>query len=111
MSYTIAVDGPAGAGKSTIAKEIAKRLNLIYVDTGVMYRAMALHIIRNKVNYEDENEIIKVSQKDNITIRYEDEKQMVYLNNENVTALLRTEEVGNMDYVVSTWIPVREKIV
>lgn len=59
MSYNVAIDGPAGAGKSTIAKQIAKRMGLIYVDTGAMYRAMALYMIREKVNPEDPDGIVK----------------------------------------------------
>ena len=96
MSYQIAIDGPAGAGKSTIAKEIAKRLGFIYVDTGAMYRAMALYLLRRGILADSPEEISAASQKADITIAYRDGLQQVLLDGENVTSLLRTEEVGNM---------------
>ena len=90
MSYNIAVDGPAGAGKSTIAKEVAKRKKLIYVDTGAMYRAMALFMVREGVDLRNTDEVIQKCRKADITIRYEDNVQVVLLNGENVNAYLRT---------------------
>lgn len=96
MSISIAIDGPAGAGKSTIAKLIAKKLGFIYVDTGAMYRAMALYLIRKQIRTEDEQEINKACENADITIVYENGVQQVMLNGENVTSLLRTEEVGKM---------------
>lgn len=95
MGFNIAVDGPAGAGKSTIAKLVAKRMNLIYVDTGAMYRAMALHMIKQGVDINDDAAVIAECVNADITIKYEDGVQVVYLNGENVNAFLRTEEVGN----------------
>lgn len=111
MSYNIAIDGPAGAGKSTIAKAVAKKLNYIYVDTGAMYRAMALYLLRAGVDAEDEKAISEACKKADITIRYENGEQQVYLNGENVTGLLRTEEVGNMASATSKQPVVREKLV
>lgn len=111
MSFSIAIDGPAGAGKSTIAKKIAKELNLIYVDTGAMYRAMALFMIRNQINPDHEEAITKTCELADITIRYEDGVQVVYLNGENVNPYLRTEEVGNMASKSSVNKRVREKLV
>lgn len=96
MSVNIAIDGPAGAGKSTIAKMIAKKLGFIYVDTGAMYRAMALYLLRKQIHPEAEEEINKACENADITIVYENDMQQVILNGENVTALLRTEEVGKM---------------
>lgn len=111
MSYNIAIDGPAGAGKSTIAKKIAKKMNYIYVDTGAMYRAMALYLIRNGVTKDDTAKIEEVCQQADISIEYKDGEQIVLLNGENVNGLIRTEEVGNMASVSSANGKVREKLV
>ncbi|MCQ2497295.1 MAG: (d)CMP kinase [Lachnospiraceae bacterium] len=96
MAFNVAIDGPAGAGKSTIAKAVAKNRGLIYVDTGAMYRAVALYILRTGTNPEDTDAVSKVCVGADITIAYEEGIQVVYLNGENVNAFLRTEEVGNM---------------
>ena len=111
MSYNIAVDGPAGAGKSTIAKAVAKRMNLIYVDTRSMYRALALFIVRQKIALDDREKIIEKCGGADVTIRYEDGVQVVYLNGENVNAYLRTEEVGNAASAISPIPEVRKKLV
>lgn len=111
MAYNVAIDGPAGAGKSTIAKMVAKRLGLIYVDTGAMYRAMALFMIRENIDPQDADAISKKCQEADITIDYENGEQVVRLNGENVNGLLRTEEVGNMASVTSVQPAVRVKLV
>jgi len=111
MGYSIAIDGPAGAGKSTIAKKIAKRQGLIYVDTGAMYRAMAIHMINNSISADDAEAISKECQNADITIKYENGEQMVYLNGENVTGMLRTEKVGDMASKSSVNGDVRKKLV
>lgn len=111
MSYSIAIDGPAGAGKSTIAKRIAKQLGFIYVDTGAMYRAMALHILRKGISPEDGEAISRACGDADITIRYENGEQVVLLNGENVNGLIRTEEVGNMASASSVNGDVRKKLV
>ena len=111
MSYCVAIDGPAGAGKSTIAKKIAKQMGLVYVDTGAMYRALALFMIRNNIATDDLESMNTRCEKADITIRYENGEQVVYLNGENVNAYLRTEEVGNMASVSSTQPNVRKKLV
>lgn len=111
MSFNVAIDGPAGAGKSTIAKRIAKQLSFIYVDTGAMYRAMALFFIRNKVKPDDMEEITKLCQEADITIEYRDGEQVVILNGENVNGYIRTEEVGNMASATSVNGYVRKKLV
>ena len=92
----VAIDGPAGAGKSTIAKKVAKELGYIYVDTGAMYRAMALFFLREGVAPTDTNKIDSMCNGVDISIEYQDGVQVVLLNGENVNAFLRTEEVGNM---------------
>ena len=111
MSYNIAIDGPAGAGKSTIAKMVAREKKIIYVDTGAMYRAMALFMIRENVNPTDVEEVANKCKEANITIGYEGEVQVVYLNGENVNAYLRTEEVGKAASTTSAIPEVREKLV
>lgn len=111
MAYNVAIDGPAGAGKSTIAKAVARRMGLIYVDTGAMYRAMALFMLRRRVNPEDAEEISDKCREADITIVYEAGEQVVLLNGENVNGLLRTEEVGNMASVTSVQPAVRSKLV
>lgn len=111
MSYSIAIDGPAGAGKSTIAKMIAKKKHYIYVDTGAMYRAMALYLLQNHIRPEDTDKISEKCREADITIRFENGEQVVFLNGENVNAMIRTEEVGNMASVSSVNKDVREKLV
>ncbi len=111
MSYCVAIDGPAGAGKSTIAKEIAKRMQLIYVDTGAMYRAMALFLLRNHVSPDDAAAIERTCEDAEIGICYEQGQQVVYLNGENVNDLLRSEEVGKMASISSQIKSVRRKLV
>ena len=107
----IAIDGPAGAGKSTIAKMVAKDLGFVYVDTGAMYRAMALHMINNGVQSDDAAKISSTCQSADITIKYENGEQVVYLNGENVNGKIRTEEVGKMASVSSANGDVRKKLV
>ncbi|MCQ2540626.1 MAG: (d)CMP kinase [Acetatifactor sp.] len=111
MSLNIAIDGPAGAGKSTIAKAVAKKMNLIYVDTGAMYRAMALYMVKMNIDLKDTEKIIEAGKNVDITIRYEDGVQVVYLNGENVNAFLRTEAVGNAASTVSVIGEIRQKLV
>ena len=112
MKYkSVAIDGPSGAGKSTLAKRLAKELGFIYVDTGAMYRAMALYLLREHVNPAQTEEIDKRCQDADITIAYENGEQVVYLNGENVNGYIRTEEVGNMASVSSPNPNVRKKLV
>ena len=111
MSFNVAIDGPAGAGKSTIAKRVAKQLGFIYVDTGAMYRAMALYLLKNNVDKEDADAIGTKCQEADISIRYENAEQIVLLNGENVNGFIRTEEVGNMASVSSANPLLREKLV
>lgn len=111
MSINIAIDGPAGAGKSTIAKRIAAKKGYIYVDTGAMYRAMALFLIREGVDPSDTAAIDAKCQEAEITIGYENGEQIVYLNGENVNGYIRTEEVGRMASCSSPNPNVRKKLV
>ncbi len=111
MAFNVAIDGPAGAGKSTIAKAVAAKMGYVYVDTGAMYRAMALYFLQSGIPADDEAAI--ASQVDNITvtIKYVDGAQHVILNDEDVTGLIRTEEVGNMASATSVYATVRRKLV
>ncbi len=111
MSYQIAIDGPAGAGKSTIAKKIAADLNWIYADTGAMYRAMALYFLRNNISSDDEEKINASLDGINVSLEYTSEGQQVLLNGENVSGLIRTEEVSAMTSKISVFPKVREKLV
>ncbi|MSS08700.1 (d)CMP kinase [Clostridium sp. WB02_MRS01] len=109
--YNIAIDGPAGAGKSTIARSVAEKLNFVYVDTGAMYRAMALHFLRNGIPADDEVAISKSAGEVNVTITYENGMQQVILNGENVSGLIRTGEVSAMASAASVYMSVRNKLV
>ncbi|WP_373216797.1 (d)CMP kinase [Ruminococcus sp. 5_1_39BFAA] len=110
MGCNIAIDGPAGAGKSTIAKRVAKELSFIYVDTGAMYRAVALYLLKMNVNGQDTEGISKACTGASVSIEYKDGEQIVMLNGENVNPYLRTEEVGNMASVSSANPKVREHL-
>ena len=109
--YNIAIDGPAGAGKSTIAKMAAKKLDFIYVDTGAMYRAMALYFLNEGIDASDAGAIGKACDDIEISIAYEEGQQKVLLNGEDVTGRIRDEKVGNMASVTSAYGCVREKLV
>lgn len=110
MSINVAIDGPAGAGKSTIAKKVASKMNYIYVDTGAMYRSLALYFIRQGIDKDDEEAISRAVRDCDVTIDYIDDKQQVLLNGENVTGLIRSEEVGNMASASSVYKDVRAKL-
>lgn len=110
MITNIAIDGPAGAGKSTIAKEIAKKLSFLYVDTGAMYRAIAVYFLRNDLHPDREEEVQKACKEAGISLQYLDGEQHVYLNGEDITPYLRTEETGKMASLSSAHPLVREKL-
>lgn len=110
MSFNIAIDGPAGAGKSTIARAAARNLGFLYVDTGAMYRAIALYLLHNQANINDEEVMDKMLDQITIRIVYSKGEQQILLNNENVTGFLRDEKVGNMASVSSANPKVRAKL-
>lgn len=110
MGYNVAIDGPAGAGKSTIAKLVAKQKGYIYVDTGAMYRALAIHFLSRNIRPEETEKVIAACADAEVSIRYEEGAQQVYLNGENVTDRLRLEEVGNMASKTSSIPQVRAKL-
>lgn len=111
MSFNIAIDGPAGAGKSTIAKQLAKELGFVYVDTGAMYRAFAYYFLTHNISAEDEKAISEACPNVTISLTYEDGVQNVWLNGENVSGFIRNEEVGNMASATSVYPVVRTKLV
>lgn len=110
MGFNIAIDGPAGAGKSTIAKRAAKELAFIYVDTGAMYRCIALGLLRMGTNVADEKALEAALAQIEVGIGYENGEQQVYLNGENVSGLIRTEEVSAMASTSSARPQVRAKL-
>lgn len=110
MSFNIAIDGPAGAGKSTIAKLAAKELGFIYIDTGAMYRTIALYLLREHVDCEDEQALEAALRRIEVEIGYSGGVQQLILNGENVTDLIRTEEVSQMASISSAKPSVRQKL-
>ena len=110
MGYNVARDGPAGAGKSTIAKLVAKEKGYIYVDTGAMYRGLAIHFLDKGIQPQETEKVIEACKDAEVTIAYEDAVQHVYLNGKDISSRLRNEEVGNMASVTSAIPEVRKKL-
>ncbi len=106
----IAIDGPSGAGKSTLARSVAKELNIRYLDTGSMYRAMALFAMRRGVSVSDESALKTILDDADIRVLYDTRGQRVLLGEEDVTDLLRTQELGMGASTVSKHPCVREKL-
>jgi cytidylate kinase len=106
----IAIDGPSGAGKSTVAKLVAAQMGIAYVDTGAMYRAIAYAVLNSRIPLEDENKVADICATVPISINYENGSQVVYVNDENVNAHLRTEEVTKGASQVAKYPAVREKL-
>ena len=112
MSYKIAIDGPSSAGKSTLAKGLAKSLGYVYIDTGAMYRAIGLYLIENNIDYNSEQDVIKHLDKIDVSLDYDDENNLhVYLNGKDVSGKIRTQQVGEAASVSSQFLKVREKLV
>ena len=109
--YNIAIDGPAGAGKSSIAKALSKKLGFVYIDTGAMYRAVALFFLENGIKDSSDNEIDNLLDKLDINIKYTDGEQRVFLNNVDVSDKLRQEEIGKLASRFSALKSVRKKLV
>ena len=110
MGYNVAIDGPAGAGKSTIAKLVAKEKGYIYVDTGAMYRGLAIHFLDKGIQPQETEKVIEACKDAEVTIAYEDAVQHVYLNGKDISSRLRNEEVGNMASVTSAIPEVRKNL-
>ena len=107
MGFNIAIDGPAGAGKSTIARRAARELSFIYVDTGALYRALAVYLVQQDILPMDVPKVEAAVKNVKVSIFYEGEEQQVLVNGENVTGQLRTESVGNMASAISAIPAVR----
>ena len=108
MGFQVAIDGPAGAGKSTISRVVAKRLQFIYVDTGAMYRAIALYLLRKGVSLEDKEGQVRLSKEAKVSIEYREGEQVILLNGEDVTGFIRTPEVSAMASACSSCQEVRD---
>ncbi len=105
---SIAIDGPAGAGKSTIAKAVAKQLEYIYADTGALYRSIALNAINSGTNTDNEAEINELLSNTKVEIKFIDGEQRVFLNSQDVSDKIRTTEVSMMASKVSAIAAVRD---
>ncbi|SIS37097.1 (d)CMP kinase [Salimicrobium flavidum] len=110
-TISIAIDGPAAAGKSTVAKKVAHELTYIYVDTGAMYRALTFKAIKDKVDLSSEEEVHKVLMNCDIQFEQSKDGQLVYVNEEEVTKDIRTQEVTNHVSAVSSYPSVRKEMV
>lgn len=110
MPYQIAIDGPAGAGKSTIAKAVAKSLGYYYVDTGALYRGLAFGLMQKGVPFADEKAVEKEIQNLDVELLYENGVQKVFCNGQDCSALIRTSEIGEGASVISQYASVREKL-
>lgn len=111
MKYNIAIDGPAGAGKSTIAKKVAEKLGFVYIDTGAMYRAMAFYYMNKGISVEDKDAVIAEFDNIDISLKHVDGVQHIFLNGDDVSGLIRTAEVGENASKVSAIAEVRAKLV
>ena len=110
MGFIVAIDGPAGAGKGTITKLVGEKKNLIYIDTGALYRCVTLYMIRNKISLNETDKIKEILNKINIELKKENNEDLVFLNGEDVTKLIREKEVNEFVSQVSHIIEVRENI-
>ncbi len=110
LALQIAIDGPAGAGKSTVAKIVAKRLNLFYVDTGAMYRAIAYKAQKNGVSLKDESSISQIAKTTEVVLDHSDER-IVWCDGENVTQAIRCPEISRAVSTVAAYEGVRKRLV
>lgn len=108
---SIAIDGPAAAGKSTVAKIVAKKLSYVYIDTGAMYRTLTYAALKQGIDLENEEQLMKVAGNVKITFHYNETTQLVFLNGEDVSEVIRTPEVTNHVSIVAKHRLVREEMV
>lgn len=111
MAFVVAIDGPAGSGKGTITKLVGKKLNLVYIDTGAMYRSVAVYSLRNNINFENEDDIKDMFENIKIELKNENDNLKVYLNKEDITKLIRTPQIDEQVKIVATIQPIRRKMV
>ena len=111
MPMNIAIDGPVGAGKSSIADQVAARLRILHLDTGAMYRALALHVLRSGIDPSDEEAVSACCEQARVDVRYESGEQRTLLAGEDVTGLIRTGEVSAAASLVSRYPAVRRRMV
>ena len=107
----IAIDGPSGAGKSTLGKMLAKKLNLLYLDTGAMYRAVAFAVLQNGISPENEKKVIEIAENSTVELMGEPDNLFIKLNGENITAKIRTNEIGQTASIISAYSEVRRTLV
>ena len=108
---SIAIDGPAGSGKSTVARLVAKKLGFVYVDTGAMHRTVGLYCAENAVNLENIDEVAKALEDINIELKYDDGVQHIYLNGKDVSSAIRVQRIAEYASKVAAIGAVREKLV
>ena len=111
MVLNIAMDGPVGAGKSTVADAVARRLGILHLDTGAMYRALGLTVLERGVDPADEDAVVRLSDALEISVRLEKDGQRTFADGRDVTGLIRTQEVGMAASTVSRYAPVRQRMV
>ena len=107
----IAIDGPVGAGKSTIADEVASRLGILHLDTGAMYRAVGLAVLQHSIDLQDEEAVTALCKQSQVDVRYENGSQVTLLDGQDVTGLIRSQEVGTAASAVSRYAGVRRLLV
>lgn len=110
LTINVAIDGPAGAGKSTVAKRLAYELGFIYVDTGALYRAIALYMLKNEVDISDEAKVTEWLNGVRVSLAFKNDAQHVLLDDEDVTSEIRREEVGKAASVISVYPAVRKEL-
>lgn len=108
--FAVAIDGPAGSGKSTVSKIICKELSFIYVDTGAMFRTITLHCLQNNIDCSNEDKVTKEINNINVSLNFENGIQQIYLNDENVTEKIRTQEIAKNASIIAQIPSVREKL-
>ncbi len=107
----VAIDGPAGAGKSTVAKTLAKKLGFLHIDTGAMYRSVTLAALRQKANLESDLELEKIAKASKIELKPGDSENKVFLDGEEVTKEIRSPEVTKASAYIANSVPVRKILV